>query len=1278
MAFDAGTIVARLDLEDSEFYRKLKAASTAGDAAAKTRTAKIEPEVPPGDVAAADAKLDEVAHEREVKITPRVDESAFGRIRDSYRRLDEQLTNDVRRRGGVLAGMLGGSGLLRGAAGIPGMIGGLFGGGGGGGAAGAAPGAAGQTASAAGPGFLGMGATPAMWIGGGAAASSLLPALGGVLGVAGGGAAGLAGAGFLGSQAISQNLGPALQAYQQAQNAMQMAVTPQQRQQAQRQMQGAMQFAQRSAPGGASVFRSITGLQNDWQNFTGSLLPMLAKPLRQIVPMVESLFGPLRKFFQQSMTVVEPFVRALTGGIRAILPLLGNLARISGPGFAQLTTGLLLLVKNILPGLTTITKASLPFMHEFAGILGGLGQSIGRFFAVMAPAVGPSMTVLKALFQALGGILVLLGRVGAIMARALAPVIVAFAQTIKILEPPLLLVGKILAELAGAILQDLMSMLIPVAHLIADLAPTFGALAKVLASVFNVLENSGTIWNVFADALESLARPLANLINALVTQLAPFIPPLMRMIGALADGAVMILVRVVSALVPPLVKVTEALLPPLLKIVQQLVPVINVLAQMFAAGLATALVAILDALAPLVVLLAKLIGWVVGVVAAVVTWMAHFHLLIPVLIAVAAAIDPVGTAVLGLIAVIGFLSTHWHQVWNDIKSWTMDAWNFLTHGWGQWLVPGLTLIRLAVEFVRDHWKQAWDDITGAAQAAWNFIDNNIVQPMEQVFTQDLPNAFGTAVRWIGQHWQDIENVVASPVKFVIDHVLDGLISAFDWITSKLGLGRPIGAVHPMGLARGGRLPGYGGGDRHPALLESGETVVSKEHSGMLADVFRAVGVPGYQAGGRFGALDPSARYAQRPAHNVGQHGPGLLGGIGHFFSGLWHKAEDVGKITAAVATGNTAALTNAIMNMLGTNLVGGATAEMAQMLMGMGKTAVADAVKWLIGHGGMGADGNAIVKFAMSYLGKIPYTWGGTSLSGDDCSGFVEDVYNHFGIHPPRTSEAQYAWAKRSGPVPGGLAFYVSAGGGPPPGHVAIIRTPTQVISQGGPEGVKGPTLMPLHGMPLMGTGIPPGGLGGVGLGPQNLRQIEGYWMQAGGPGGMVAHIAAAITGAEAGFRPGAIQQGQPYATTGWGLWQITPGNSEPQFGINQALLNPLNNARAAVAKWRAAGGFSPWTTYTSGAYQRFMDSGGWLLPGLNVNANATGRPEAVLNPVQSSAFVAMAEAAHQLSKQGGGGHSLLRDVHLTLPEGTTVTQALQELSWMLRVSRQQAYTGVS
>ena len=102
-----------------------------------------------------------------------------------------------------------------------------------------------------------------------------------------------------------------------------------------------------------------------------------------------------------------------------------------------------------------------------------------------------------------------------------------------------------------------------------------------------------------------------------------------------------------------------------------------------------------------------------------------------------------------------------------------------------------------------------------------------------------------------------------------------------------------------------------------------------------------------------------------------------------------------------------------------------------------------------------------------------------------------------------------------------------------------------------------------------------------------NLAQL---WIQAGGPPGY-ANIMAAIAMAESGGR-NVIQQGQPYGSTGWGLWQITPGNSEPQFGVNNALLNPLNNAKAAVAKFRS-GGLGQWTTYTSGAYRAFLRGGG-------------------------------------------------------------------------------------
>lgn len=66
------------------------------------------------------------------------------------------------------------------------------------------------------------------------------------------------------------------------------------------------------------------------------------------------------------------------------------------------------------------------------------------------------------------------------------------------------------------------------------------------------------------------------------------------------------------------------------------------------------------------------------------------------------------------------------------------------------------------------------------------------------------------------------------------------------------------------------------------------------------------------------------------------------------------------------------------------------------------------------------------------------------------------------------------------------------------------------------------------------------------------------------------------------------VQQGQPYATTGWGVWQITPGNSEPQFGINNALLSLIPNSLAAAAKLRSQG-LGAWTTVTDGLYRPYL-----------------------------------------------------------------------------------------
>ena len=53
-----------------------------------------------------------------------------------------------------------------------------------------------------------------------------------------------------------------------------------------------------------------------------------------------------------------------------------------------------------------------------------------------------------------------------------------------------------------------------------------------------------------------------------------------------------------------------------------------------------------------------------------------------------------------------------------------------------------------------------------------------------------------------------------------------------------------------------------------------------------------------------------------------------------------------------------------------------------------------------------GVSGSSVVSYAMQFVGN-PYVWGGNSLTnGVDCSGFVHEVYAHFGISTPRYSQA--------------------------------------------------------------------------------------------------------------------------------------------------------------------------------------------------------------------------------------------------------------------------------
>lgn len=95
--------------------------------------------------------------------------------------------------------------------------------------------------------------------------------------------------------------------------------------------------------------------------------------------------------------------------------------------------------------------------------------------------------------------------------------------------------------------------------------------------------------------------------------------------------------------------------------------------------------------------------------------------------------------------------------------------------------------------------------------------------------------------------------------------------------------------------------------------------------------------------------------------------------------------------------------------------------------------------------------GQAVVDYALQFVGN-PYVYGGTSLTkGTDCSGFTMSVYKKFGVSLPHSSSAQRSYGKKvsySNAKPGDLICYS--------GHVAIYIGKGKIVHASTPStGIK-------------------------------------------------------------------------------------------------------------------------------------------------------------------------------------------------------------------------------
>lgn len=161
----------------------------------------------------------------------------------------------------------------------------------------------------------------------------------------------------------------------------------------------------------------------------------------------------------------------------------------------------------------------------------------------------------------------------------------------------------------------------------------------------------------------------------------------------------------------------------------------------------------------------------------------------------------------------------------------------------------------------------YDGVQKAATAYGNAIaqegkSSDAARAARQALIKDIVAAGTAAGDSAGQIGALIAKVLGIPAKKAIDIVLQmqgtGVIvikgtginqRTINTTTGQLGTNLGGHGIAPSGHAAGGLLPGFGGGDKIPAMLEAGEAIVDKFRTRKYARVLAAMGVPGFGSGG---------------------------------------------------------------------------------------------------------------------------------------------------------------------------------------------------------------------------------------------------------------------------------------------------------------------------------------------------------------------------------------------------------------------------------------------
>lgn len=572
------------------------------------------------------------------------------------------------------------------------------------------------------------------------------------------------------------------------------------------------------APAGFALLEALAGLLS-------YAIPFLVQFLQPMIPAAMAFLDALRPLFPV-LAALGPILGIL--GL-ALAQVLGPLLQVLAPILVALTPLIQAFATQLATSLVASLQAVAPFLLMFATWLGqnpglviGVVTAIGTLMGFLKPlafVLGIVVSalhsfiiiaVVKALLSGLGLEATLFGRA---ILLILSPINL-FRAVMGILPRLLPLIGQGISFIGRAIL---------------------GAMGPVgwLITAFTLLYSTN---EQFRNAINGLLGTLMGLVSQVLDALMPAFNALMGAIMPLIPLLIGALVPIFNVLAAILVDLINMILPPLVMIIQNvLVPVIKFLADILAGVLVWAITTLV------VPALQALTWFMQNVVAPVIMWL-YQNIVKPAFEAVGAIVTNVWFNILqpAFQALWWFISNVLGPVFvwlyqNIVLPYFNLIGALVSFWWNYIILPIFNAIMWLIQnglgpvfqWLYDHVVKPVFDAIGAVI---NFVWLTVIKPAWDNMMAGLDwlgRGFDNAVKWIGDIWRGLKNLLAVPINFMIGTVFNGgIVPAWNFAADLLP---GIDPIAPLPLipefASGGLLRGPGDGTSDSILAAVGNSPI---------------------------------------------------------------------------------------------------------------------------------------------------------------------------------------------------------------------------------------------------------------------------------------------------------------------------------------------------------------------------------------------------------------------------------------------------------------------